>query len=316
MTRPDSNLSVPSGGRRSGGGGCYHLSFRSGSRAGGACARAAHSYITRSDEYDDADRDAAVYTESDHMPDWSQDNPREYWDAADLYERANGRLYISADFALPRDLSIDDQVALARSFAQELTATERLPYTLAIHAGRDADGHEHNPHAHLMISERHNDGVPRAKEQWFRRANRADPGRGGAPKSRTFHGREWMEHAREQWAELTNGVLEREGRAERVDHRSYARQGLDQEPGSHYGPAAAHMLSRGRSHERLEREAERGDAVARVALLEREIQGATSDAARGGGRGGLGRDDADGAGGRRERLPGELDRTQDLGPER
>ena len=141
---------------------CYHLSFRSGSRAGGACARAAHAYITRSDEYDDAERDAAVYTESDHMPAWAQDDPREYWDAADLYERANGRLYVSADFALPRDLSTEDQVALAHARSRRSSRRdERLPYTLAIHAGRDADGHEHNPHAHLMISERQNDGVER-----------------------------------------------------------------------------------------------------------------------------------------------------------
>ena len=159
-------------------------------------------------------------------------------------------LYVSADFALPRDLSAEDQVALARSFAQELTAEERLPYTLAIHAGRDADGREHNPHAHLMISERQNDGIERSKEQWFRRANRAEPERGGAPKSRTFHGREWMEHARERWADLTNDTLRRAGRDERVDHRSYARQGIDREPGQHYGPAAAHMVSRGASHGR------------------------------------------------------------------
>jgi MobA/MobL family len=153
------------------------------------------------------------------MPDWVGDDAREYWDAADVYERANGRLYVSADFALPRDLDPDEQVALAHAFAQALTAEERLPYTLAIHAGRDANGQEHNPHAHLMISERHNDGVSRNREQWFRRTNNAAPERGGAPKSRTFHGRDWMEHARERWADLTNATLERNGRHERVDHR-------------------------------------------------------------------------------------------------
>jgi hypothetical protein len=79
----------------------YHLSFRSGSRASGACAGAAHAYITRTEEYDDPDRDAAVHTESDHMPSWAQDDPHQYWDAADVFERANGRLYLSADFALP-----------------------------------------------------------------------------------------------------------------------------------------------------------------------------------------------------------------------
>ena len=76
------------------------------------------------------------------------------------------------------------------------------------------------------------------------------------------------------------------------------------------------MLARGKSHERLDGEAERGDIVARVALLEREIQSATSDDVRGGGRGGFGRDDSDPGGGRRERLPGEPDRTQESGPER
>jgi hypothetical protein len=45
------------------------------------------------------------------------------------------------------------RIALARAVAHELTGNEQLPYTLAIHAGRDAHGDEHNPHAHLMIRE-------------------------------------------------------------------------------------------------------------------------------------------------------------------
>jgi hypothetical protein len=52
------------GGDARGGGAFYHVSFRSGSRAGGACARASHDYVTREHEYADPDRDAAVYTES------------------------------------------------------------------------------------------------------------------------------------------------------------------------------------------------------------------------------------------------------------
>jgi len=92
---------------------------------------------------------------------------------------------------------------------------------------------------------RRNDGVERSREQWFRRANSAHPERGGAPKSRAFHRREWMEHARERWAELTNATLERCGRRERVDHRSYERQGIDRESGEHFGPGAAHVVGRG-----------------------------------------------------------------------
>ncbi len=312
----ESNPPPPGGGRTSGGGGCYHLSFRSGSRAGGVSASAAHDYITRSDEYADPDRDPAVYIESDHMPEWAKDDPPAYWDAADLYERANGRLYLSADFALPRGLDTDDQVALARAFAQELTEAEQLPYTLAIHAGSDADGQEHNPHAHLMISERQNDGIERTREAWFRRANGADPGRGGAPKSRTFHGRGWMEHARERWAALTNAKLEERGRDERVNHRSYERQGLDREPGHHYGPAAAHMAARGIDHDRLSEAAalvERQEAERAIeqgiAVLERSVHA--------GGRGAISRDDDEEEQQRRpDRDAKSPDRVDDTSPTR
>jgi hypothetical protein len=53
--------SMPRGGG-SASGSFYHLSFRSCSRAGGACAGTAHAYITRTEEYDDPERDTAVYT--------------------------------------------------------------------------------------------------------------------------------------------------------------------------------------------------------------------------------------------------------------
>jgi hypothetical protein len=261
--------------------GCYHLSFRSGSRGGGACAGAACNYMTRTDAYDDPDRDPAIYTESDHMPSWATDDPHAYWDAADLFERANGRLYVAADFALPRDLDPDDQIELAHTFAEELTADGQLPYTLAIHAGRDEAGREHNPHAHLMVSERQNDGIDRDRQHWFKRADRTHPERGGAPKTRQFHGREWVEHARERWAQLTNEMLERKDRAERVDHRSYARQGIDREPGQHFGPAASHMAEKGIQHERLSEAAEDADTANRLEQIERTIAAIESDGSRG-----------------------------------
>ena len=241
-------------------------------REAAARAHLRRMYVTRTKEYDGHDREEAIYTESGHMPSWAEDDASAYWDAADLYERANGRLYISADFALPVGLDADDQSTLAGALAHELTDDEHLPYALAVHSGRDADGHEHNPHAHVMISERQNDGIERDQTEWFRRANSGDPERGGAPKSRTFHGREWMEHARGRWAELTNQLLEGRGRAERVDHRSYTRQGVDREPGEHYGPAAAHMVGRGLDHERLREAAVSLDAVDGVASIDREIK--------------------------------------------
>ena len=103
-----------------------------------------------------------------------------------------------------------------------------------------------------MISERQNDGIERPREAWFRRADASEPARGGAPKSRSFHGREWIEQARERWAALVNAKLEERGWDERVDHRSYERQGIDIEPGRRYGAAAAHVAAKGAEHDRLD----------------------------------------------------------------
>ena len=97
------------------------------------------------------------------------------------------------------------------------------------------------------------------------------PERGGAPKSRTFHGRDWLEHARERWAALTNDRLERAGRHERVDHRSYARQGVDRDPSQHFGPAAAHMVGRAEVHDRLETAAAVATDQDRLLVVERAI---------------------------------------------
>jgi hypothetical protein len=255
----------------SSGGAIYHLSFRSGSRAGGACARASFDYATRSGEYADPDLDAAVYTESGHLPAWAEGDASDFWDAADLFERANGRLFVAADFALPCDLTRDVQIDLAHEFARSLTEEEGLPYTFAIHEGRGPDGEEHNPHVHLMFSERQSDGIERSREEWFRRANPEDPERGGAPKSRTCHGPEWVEAARGRWADLVNEALARQGRDERVDHRSFARQGIESEPGRHYGPAAAYVFERTHAHDRLESASGEASDARRLETVEGEI---------------------------------------------
>jgi MobA/MobL family len=259
------------GGHARDGGAFYHASFRSGSRAGGACARSAHDYIAREGEFDGPEQDAAVHVESGHMPGWAQQNPREYWDAADLYERANARLYVAGDFALPRGLELEDQVEIARSLVGALTDEERLPYTFAIHAGADRDGNEHNPHVHVMISERQNDDIERPAQQWFKRANRDHPERGGAVKSREFHGRAWVERARGGLARSINEKLKERGRSERVDHRSYERQGIGREPGRHFGPQASHMVERGYQSDRLEDASAVRDYPEALAAVEQQI---------------------------------------------
>ena len=178
---------------------------------------------------------------------WAEEDPRAYWEAADDHERANGRLFQQVEVALPVELDERQRLALARSFDERLTREERLPYTLAIHRGGEAG---ENPHMHLAISERANDGIKRSAETWFKRANGKQPERGGAKKSRTMMDKNWIAQTRPVWAQEANRALERAGKEDRVDHRSLAAQReealqrgeleraaeLSREPGVHLGP--------------------------------------------------------------------------------
>jgi hypothetical protein len=266
----------------------FHLHAQTGSRNGGQSARAKMEYITRTGSYS-RDRDEVLHSTSGHMPEWAADDPRAYWQAADDHERANGRLFKEVEFSLPRELPLDEQRQLADEFAQHLTAGERLPYTLAIHRGGDE-----NPHCHLMISERINDGHARTPETWFKRAanggkrRSAAPETGGARKSMALKPKDWLEKTREAWAGIANAALERAGHAARIDHRSHAARGLEVEPQIHLGPNVVAIerkhgddggwTDRGRIHQRIEgANAKILDFQAARARLDAEIQEARAE---------------------------------------
>ena len=217
----------------------YHLTVKIGRRSDGHSARAAATYVLRTEGYE-SDSDEVVYQTSGHMPDFAVADSLKYWSAADTHERINGRLYRSVMFALPVELDEGRRRDLSVMFAHDLTDEEKLPFTLAIHAGK-----EHNPHCHLLISERSNDGVDRPEEWWFRRYNRAAPAKGGAKKTESLVPKSWLHDTRETWADTANQALADASMDARIDHRSLKAQGIDREPGKHLGPAQHKMLLKG-----------------------------------------------------------------------
>ncbi len=66
-------------------------------------------------------------------------------------------------------------------------------------------------------------------------------------------------------------LLEERGHAHRVDRRSYERQGIDREPGRHYGPSASHAVARGEAHDRLDDALAVRDDEKRLHDLDKEI---------------------------------------------
>ena len=99
----------------------YHLSMKSGSRGAGQSAAAHGAYIAREGKY--AARtldDEAVLAEHGNLPDFANGDANLFWAAADDHERANGRLWSEIEVSLPRELSRDDQIALAREFREAM----------------------------------------------------------------------------------------------------------------------------------------------------------------------------------------------------
>jgi len=246
----------------------YHLNYKSGSRAGGQSGAAKVAYLTRSGKYE-AGADQVLYVEHGNYPTYAS-SVEEFWKAADTHERVNGRLFVEVEVALPRELKLEEQKELAREMAEWLSykmptreadaaSPGPLPYTLAVHRGHEGG----NPHVHILLNERPTDGVQRTMEATFKRVNAAHPERGGAPKSVAFQRPEVVNEVRQEWEVRANAALERAGHEARIDHRSYAVQGVDREPGVHLGHRASAM-------ERAGVQTERGDELRVIQERNRE----------------------------------------------
>lgn len=212
----------------------YHFTATTGTRSGGQSARAKFDYMHRLGDYEKKG-DRLLFSQSSNMPSWAKADARAYWQAADEHERANGRLFKHIEASLPIELTLEQNIALVRKFAAEVTGRENLPFSLTIHAG---DGQKElpkdapypQPHFDLAISERINDGIDRGPDLWFKRAatgKKARPEDGGARKTDSLKPKEWLEQSRKLWADMVNEALAEAGHDVRIDHRSLVDQCLD-----------------------------------------------------------------------------------------
>ena len=137
------------------------------------------------------------------------------------------------EFAIPRELSKDEAIELARDFVEREFVDRGMIADLNVHWDIGADG-QPKPHAHVMLTMREVD------ENGF-----------GA-KVRDWNRTELLEHWREAWGSHVNERLNELGIEARIDHRSLEEQGIALEPQNKIGPAASRMADEGLERERLE----------------------------------------------------------------
>ncbi len=112
-----------------------------------------------------------------------------------------------------------------------------------------------NPHAHIMLTMRLMEqsgkwGTKSKKECSLDKNGQRIKLKNGSYKSRKIDTVDWNDKGkaelwRQAWADVTNKYLAGQNVPQRIDHRSYERQGVEQIPTVHMGVAATQMERRG-----------------------------------------------------------------------
>jgi ATP-dependent exoDNAse (exonuclease V) alpha subunit len=228
----------------------FHLSIKIITRGAGKSAVAAAAYRsgeTLTNEYDGVTHDythkGGIFHSEILLP---TNAPNEYsnrsilWNAVEKVERyKTAQLAREIEISLPRELSRDESIELARRFVQNTFVDKGMCADICFH---DKDK-GNNPHAHIMLTMRpiNPDGFWGAKSKSIN---------GRKIPTVDWNDRDNAEQWRSLWADYLNEALALKGIEERVDHRSYERQGIDQIPTVHMGVAVLQMERRGIETER------------------------------------------------------------------
>ena len=157
------------------------------------------------------------------------------WNSVEQIEKAcNSQLARELEVALPIELSREEQVRLIRAYCSSQFVSRGMCADFNIH-----DTGSGNPHAHILLTMRPMDErgkwLPKSKKEYVLDEN--------GERIRLSSGR---------YKTRKVDLVDWNNRPERIDHRSYERQGIDQIPTVHIGVAASQMEKKGIATERGE----------------------------------------------------------------
>ena len=179
----------------------FHLSFSNGKVGKGL---AHFKYIMGEDRY--SYKENEVIYEKHNMP--PHVSAKDFWQSADAYERANGRVYKEIRIALPNGFSKKENQDLLNKFLEKELGND-FYYSAVIHDKDSSEDEIRNVHAHIMVCPRKIDGIERDIKQFFSRYNSKNIEEGGALKDPYWNKKETLTHFRESWEETLNSALEK-----------------------------------------------------------------------------------------------------------
>ena len=247
----------------------YHCSIKIGSRSNGQSAIAAAAYRSGDKLKDNETGQISDYTKKSGIV-FSEislcDNaPAEYsdreilWNSVHSIEKnKNAQLWREFEVALPQELNREEQKDTVRRFVKGLNE-QGMCVDWSLHDKGDG-----NPHAHIMATMRsiteNGKWAPKSRkvydldENGQRIFQKVDKSGSKQYKNHKEDYNDWnkkerVEEWRAAWADCCNAMLSEENK---IDHRSYERQGIDQIPTIHEGYAARKIAAAGGTSERVE----------------------------------------------------------------
>lgn len=185
-----------------------------------------------------------------HAPEKFSDRSALWNSVEEIEKSSNAQLAREIEVSLPREIDRECQVQLVRDYVNGCFVSAGMCADFSIHDRQDG-----NPHAHIMLTmrplEQTGEWGAKCRKEYIldkngNRIRKAD----GKYKSRRVDTTDWndrgkAEEWRKLWADYVNRSLAEHGIHEKVDHRSYKRQGIEKIPSVHMGAAASRMERRG-----------------------------------------------------------------------
>ena len=180
-------------------------------------------------------------------------NRETLWNSVEAAEKQwNAQLARRFVLALPKEVPPEQYPQMVRDYCEKQFVSKGMIADFAIH---DPAPPGHNVHCHVMLTMRAMDEqgkwLPKSRKVYDLDENgeriRLPSGNWKSHKEDTvdWNDQKYAEIWRQGWADTVNRYLEAAGRPERLDLRSYERQGLDVIPTVHMGPAVVQMERRG-----------------------------------------------------------------------
>lgn len=245
----------------------YHFHVTQIKRSKGYSAVAAAAYRAGGKLYSDYYGETFDYTKKqgvllseiilpEHVPAEYKDRQL-LWDSVEKIEKhPKAQLAYSFDIALQNELSMEENIALARRFIFENLTSRGMIADWALHAPKPKEGKEPNPHFHILCPMRFMDengkwGAKQKREYILdKNGERIRDERGryifNAVATTDWGKPETLEQWRHNWADLVNEKFREKG-LERfcINSGSYEEAGIERIPQIHEGAAVQRIEEKG-----------------------------------------------------------------------